>query len=491
MPSYTILNLEEQQLLEARYAVRLGDDALMKMAGARLADFIAEQTQYKDINFLVGPGNNGGDALVAASLLKAKPGLNVRVIMPVPAKSELCQRQLKVWEDLGGEVYTDPYDAPKASCVVDGLLGTGAHGPIQDSLREAIQWFNEREAFKIAVDVPSGLNSQTGQWVDGLPGCKVDATLTFICHKAGLYMNEGVDNAGLVLLEELDVSVPLSHFKVIDASDYEHITQVRPNYSHKGTFGRLGIIAGSKGHIGAGLLCARAGLLMGAGTVTLELDPNIVFPVDQQYPEIMINELGDVASYDALVFGPGFGTGAYAHNRLLKLLDIERPLVIDADGLTLISQSKELLTKLLHREMTTVITPHEGEAARLLGVSADQIRQDRLQAARDIALKTGAITVLKGPGTVVAMRSARAWLCPFASQALATGGSGDVLAGMIGAFLAQGYVSTEAILAAVFLHGATGLYQDGPMVAGEIAPRAREILSKARKASKTAHLKNS
>lgn len=482
--SRTIMNLEESRELEARCAVRMGLDTLMRRAGTFAAKWLDERLPCPHVTVLAGPGNNGGDAIVCACELK-RLGHTVQLVMPGgEPKTELAREMLADWIALGGTVISDPYMTEKADAVVDGLFGTGLKRPITGDYLDAILWFNERQCFRLALDVPSGLHSETGHWVGTMPGVTADATVTFLSAKSGLYMNEGVDAAGAVVVSELDVSVPLTRLGLIEYSDFDHICQPRPKFSHKGTFGHVAVVGGAEGHIGAALLSARAALRMGAGTVTVELlTPNAMM-VDPVAPELMFSSPPlDFSRFTAAVIGPGLGQSAAAKARLEAALASNIPLVLDADALNLIAGDKALLTTLLHRTVATVLTPHEAEGARLLKVTPQIIQSDRVNAVRDIALQTGAITVLKGPGTLIAMRSSRTWLSPYATASLATAGSGDVLSGMIASFLGQRYDTVESVLGAVMLHGYAGKERVAGLTASEIASLAVEPLETYRRAN--------
>ena len=482
--SRTIMNLEESRELEARCAVRMGLDTLMRRAGTFAAKWLDERLPCPHVTVLAGPGNNGGDAIVCACELK-RLGHTVQLVMPGgEPKTELARKMLADWIALGGTVISDPYMTEKADAVVDGLFGTGLKRPITGDYLDAILWFNERQCFRLALDVPSGLHSETGHWVGTMPGVTADATVTFLSAKSGLYMNEGVDAAGAVVVSELDVSVPLTRLGLIEYSDFDHICQPRPKFSHKGTFGHVAVVGGAEGHIGAALLSARAALRMGAGTVTVELlTPNAMM-VDPVAPELMFSSTPlDFSRFTAAVIGPGLGQSAAAKARLEAALASNIPLVLDADALNLIAGDKALLTTLLHRTVATVLTPHEAEGARLLKVTPQIIQSDRVNAVRDIALQTGAITVLKGPGTLIAMRSSRTWLSPYATASLATAGSGDVLSGMIASFLGQRYDTVESVLGAVMLHGYAGKERVAGLTASEIASLAVEPLETYRRAN--------
>ena len=292
-----------------------------------------------------------------------------------------------------------------------------------------------------------GIDAEKGNWVGGIKGCMADMTLNLISAKAGCFMNDGKDASGMVTLSELDVSVPLSSLSLIDTDDFKHILELRKYYSHKGTYGHCVVIGGDKGKVGAALLAARSALKLGAGSVTVELmTPNA--PVyDPQQPELMItDEPVDLSQADVVVIGCGMGFSQKAKERLMTAIRTNVPLIIDADALTMISEDQSLEDEVLARKAHTVITPHPGEAARMLHRDVKSIQADRVTSARELSLQTGAITVLKGTGTVVSLRSSRAWINPTGNACLATAGSGDVLAGIIGAFFAQKFDIVSATL---------------------------------------------
>lgn len=485
--SLTILTADELQNLEMRAANQLGADTLMKRAGAAAAELIMKRledagVEQRRVTLLVGPGNNGGDALACACELREK-GAVVNVVLPGGRRptSALALAQLERWTQAGGTTYDDPYMTEKADCVVDGLFGTGLAKPITGDYLDAVLWFNERQALKVSLDIPSGLNPVTGHWTGSYPGCSADVTITFLCVKSGLYMCEGVDAAGEIVLNELDVSVPLSPLSVIGTDEFPRVLRPRVKNSHKGDYGSVAVIGGTDGMIGASILAARAALISGAGRVTLECRAEHAPHVDMVYPEIMFaTKPVNLEDFDAIVLGCGLGTSAEAKARVIEALDCQKPLILDADALNIIAADIKLQDMVLARRAPTVLTPHPGEAARLLRRDTAGVTADRVAACRELAVQTGAIVVLKGAGTVISMRSSRTWINPTGSPMLATGGSGDVLAGMIGAMFAQGYDMVESVLAAVYFHGLSAEGLEAGFTAGEIAPNAMALVHDAR-----------
>lgn len=485
--SLIILTADELQNLEMRAANQLGAGTLMKRAGAAAAELIMKRledagVEQRRVTLLVGPGNNGGDALACACELREK-GAVVNVVLPGGRRptSALALAQLERWTQAGGTTYDDPYMTEKADCVVDGLFGTGLAKPITGDYLDAVLWFNERQALKVSLDIPSGLNPVTGHWTGSYPGCSADVTITFLCVKSGLYMCEGADAAGEIVLNELDVSVPLSPLSVIGTDEFPRVLRPRVKNSHKGDYGSVAVIGGTDGMIGASILAARAALISGAGRVTLECRAEHAPHVDMVYPEIMFaTKPVNLEDFDAIVLGCGLGTSAEAKARVIKALNCQKPLILDADALNIIAADIKLQDMVLARRAPTVLTPHPGEAARLLRRDTAGVTADRVAACRELAVQTGAIVVLKGAGTVISMRSSRTWINPTGSPMLATGGSGDVLAGMIGAMFAQGYDMVESVLAAVYFHGLSAEGLEAGFTAGEIAPNAMALVHDAR-----------
>ena len=485
--SLIILTADELQNLEMRAANQLGAGTLMKRAGAAAAELIMKRledagVEQRRVTLLVGPGNNGGDALACACELREK-GAVVNVVLPGGRRptSALALAQLERWTQAGGTTYDDPYMTEKADCVVDGLFGTGLAKPITGDYLDAVLWFNERQALKVSLDIPSGLNPVTGHWTGSYPGCSADVTITFLCVKSGLYMCEGADAAGEIVLNELDVSVPLSPLSVIGTDEFPRVLRPRVKNSHKGDYGSVAVIGGTDGMIGASILAARAALISGAGRVTLECRAEHAPHVDMVYPEIMFaTKPVNLEDFDAIVLGCGLGTSAEAKARVIEALNCQKPLILDADALNIIAADIKLQDMVLARRAPTVLTPHPGEAARLLRRDTAGVTADRVAACRELAVQTGAIVVLKGAGTVISMRSSRTWINPTGSPMLATGGSGDVLAGMIGAMFAQGYDMVESVLAAVYFHGLSAEDLEAGFTAGEIAPNAMALVHDAR-----------
>ncbi len=348
--SQQILSLEELEQLEERCANKLGEGELMRRAGQAVAETVRTLADpASHVVIICGPGNNGGDGFACALSLKS---MGFRVTCALigcrEPKTEQARAMFRAWRDAGGALVDDPYSADKADVVVDALFGTGLKKALSGDFLDAAMWFNERQAAHVSIDVPSGLDAQTGCWVGGMKGCIADITVAMLCPKAGCFMNDGADASGRILLEELDVSVPLSTLGVIDTDDFRHVLELRARNSHKGTYGHVAVVGGERGHVGAALLAARAALKLGAGSVTVELLVENAPAVDPVCPELMIAaEPIDLTQTDCNVVGCGIGFSEKAKERVLAAIAAPVPLVLDADALRMIAQDQKIEKALL------------------------------------------------------------------------------------------------------------------------------------------------
>lgn len=484
--SEQLLEISALREIEEKNNRILGPFTLMERAGTAAADLIC--TLHKSpctVTVLCGPGNNGGDGYVCARVL-AERDYNVYCIQVAgksPKAGTDAYRAKQMWEEIGGKIFEDPYNAPKSQVVVDAIFGIGLNKPLKGEYIDAVQWYNEREALHVSLDIPTGLNSQTGQWVGSFPGCMSDVTLTFLAGKPGLFTGIGQEVCGHVHTDNLGVSIPLSNINLVEPSDFKSVLAPRRLYSSKKDFGRLGIIGGGKGTVGAALICGAAALRMGAGSVLVELVEEKI-SYDPGCPELMFRDKIDFSEIDALVIGPGLGFSEKARQRLNEALDLQIPVIIDADALTMIANDAELMSKTAQRSAHTVLTPHPGEAARLLKTTVKDVQSDRVMRAQEISVLTGTVAVLKGNGTVIAQKSGVTWINPTGTAGLATAGSGDALCGMMGAMFAQKFDFVSAVLSAIYLHGAASEQIDCGLLAGDIAPAALHELQKMRTAIK-------
>lgn len=476
--------LTELRAAEARAARDLPAGALMQRAGEATSQWVQrELAPGHAVTVVCGPGNNGGDGFVAARLLAERGyAVNCVLIGASEPATEDARAAWAAWRAAGHAVLDDCSAAPRAVLVIDALLGIGTSRPLRGEFLDAVQWINERRARRLALDLPSGLDAERGTWAGGVAGVRADATLSFIAAKPGLYTADGPDAAGRVEVADLGVSLPLTSLNLVELADFAPVCARRPRNSHKGRYGNCAVVGGARGMAGAALIAARAALRLGAGRVFLDCLDAPPWACDPLQPELMFRALAELEDLQAIVLGCGLGQDAAARSRLEAALERPVPLVLDADALNLIAADDAQQARLLERRAITVLTPHPLEAARLLRRSTAEVQADRVAAARELALATGAVIVLKGAGSVIALPSGRAWINPTGSAALATAGTGDALAGMLGALLAQGYDLLPSVLGAAWLHGRAGEGIEAGLVAGEVAPRAAALLAELRAA---------
>jgi hydroxyethylthiazole kinase-like uncharacterized protein yjeF len=453
----TLLRSTELRALEARYA----DAAppLMERAGRAAATLALRLLGKRGARVLVcaGPGNNGGDARVMARLLGQR-GIDLVVVAP--------------GESIPGGDY---------GLVVDGLFGIGLTRPVIGPHAELIARINAFAGPVLALDVPSGIDGDTGR-VMGI-AVRATHTISFIGGKPGLYTLDGPDHCGEVTVDDLGLQLDGFPGALLAIDDFRAGLKPRALNSHKGSYGSLAVIGGAAGMTGAALLAARAGLKLGAGRVFLGTLQALAF--DPQQPELMLRSPDDaLAQATTAVVGPGLGTSAAAAEILRRAVGTDFPLLLDADALNLIATHPVLATYVARRGAATLITPHPAEAARLLATTTDAVQADRVAAALEIARRFKADVALKGCGTVVAHPDGSWRINTSGNPGLASGGSGDVLAGMAGALLAQGWPASAALCGAVHLHGAAAdalaASDNGPIgiAAGELIPAARTLLNR-------------
>jgi len=462
---------------------------LMVRAGAAAADWAVELlgSRTAPILILAGPGNNGGDALEMASLLRTRR-IPVEVVfkgqaerLPADARQS-CQHFIGE----GGTCLERIPPGVEWGMIVDGLFGIGLDRPLEGEYAELVQGINKLAGYLhcplLALDCPSGLDADSG-FCRG-PAITATHTLTFIAGKPGLYTADGPDHCGHIRVHHLGLNHPLpkaADGELVHIEDFRHCLQPRRRNSHKGSHGSIGIIGGAHSMLGAPLLAGRAALKLGAGRVFLGLlDPQAP-GVDFSRPELMLRKPEGIfdAELTALACGPGLGRSVHAAELLERALATSLPLVLDADALNILAFEEALQTLTRNRAAPVLLTPHPAEAARLLDLQAVVIQQDRIHMAQKLARRYQAWVALKGCGTVIADPEGCWWINTSGNPGLASAGTGDVLTGILTALLGQGWPSTEALLAACHLHGQAAdqllLAGIGPigMCAGELADAAR------------------
>jgi hydroxyethylthiazole kinase-like uncharacterized protein yjeF len=436
-----------------------GDAPLMERAGAAAAELAATLAgdKAKDVLVLAGPGNNGGDARIVARLLK--------------------ERFFRV------EVVSQPGAIPQRpwGLVVDGLFGIGLARELAGDYAALADYANRQRCPVLALDIPSGLHSDSGRVLGR--AVRATHTITFIALKPGLLTLDGPDHCGEIHVASLGVEVTKLSSPgawVAEPALFGGVLKARPRNFHKGMAGSLGILGGAAGMTGAALLAGRAALKLGAGKVYLGL-LHEGLAVDPVHPELMLRHPDDALGQDldALVVGPGLGDSERAETLLGAALASDLPCVLDADALNLISESEDLRHACARRSADTLITPHPAEAGRLLALSTADVQADRVKAARALAGNLNAHVVLKGAGSILVARDGHWFVNTSGNPGLASAGTGDVLAGILGALLAQRYSGESSLVLGTHLHGcaADDLVRDGigpvGLAAGELADAAR------------------
>lgn len=405
------------------------------------------------ISVFCGSGNNAGDGYIIAGLAHTV-GLKVTVYA-VSDPTDLKDNALIAYQDYikakGMVTLFHPDLLIKTDLVVDALLGTGLNKPVTGIYAKAIQFINHHQMPVVAVDVPSGLNSDTG----GVMGCavKADCTVTFIGLKRGLYTGLASDYCGEIIYSQ--VAVPTEVFDKVATTTTRIIQKtfpLRARCAHKGDYGHVLIIGGDRGFSGAARMAGEAALRVGAGLVSVATHPEHASTLNVGRPELMCHGVTNadqlaalLDKVDVIVIGPGLGQSKWAAELFVGVIKSNKMAVIDADGLNLLVHVPE-------QRANWVLTPHPGEAARLLNCSAADIQQDRFAAVSAIQAKYNGIVILKGTGTLIASADEIS-VSTTGNPGMASGGMGDVLAGAIAGLLAQGLSLKDATQQGVYLHG--------------------------------------
>ncbi len=472
--------------LEARHLPN-AQPSLMERAGhaaAQLASSLLESNP-DPVLVLAGPGNNGGDGFVLARRLR-EVGREVTVAFaadPAHLPSD-ARAAFNAWRAAGGTIVTC-FPPGTWALAVDALFGIGLTRSPVGIYQEWIERYNHLTCPRLAIDLPSGLDADTGCVLT--PCARATHTITFIGLKPGLLTLDGPDYCGTVHISDLDLSInhETAPGRILQATDFAHHLKPRPRNSHKGHWGEVGILGGAAGMCGAALLAGRAALQTGAGRVFVGcLDPSAP-RLDIKHPELMLRAPADLhAIASVLAVGPGLGQSKAASQQLHRAVGFAGPLVLDADALNLISSDPSIQDILVAREHPTLLTPHPAEAARLLQITTADVQADRIASAVRIATRFAAHVVLKGNGSVVAHPDSAWAINTSGHPGMAAAGMGDVLTGLVASLLGQGWAPTEALEGAVHLHGAAAdllaIEGIGPIgvAAGELIPAARRVLNR-------------
>ena len=469
------LAIEEQGIPSLTLMERAGADALDALTG--------RYPGARNLVVLCGSGNNAGDGYVLARLAR-QAGLEVRVIAlvePGRLKGDAAASAQKYLQT--GSVET-ALALECADIIVDALLGSGLNRPVEGSFAEAIELINAASAPVFALDIPSGLNGDTGVCLGS--AVRADATITFIGLKRGMFTAEGPEFCSEILFS--DLGTPAGMHAAIDAEArlIEHgevmlNLRARARDAHKGRYGHVLVIGGDYGYQGAAILAGSAAARAGAGLVTVATRPEHARTIPLFRPELMTAAATAARDLDALLdrvsvvaIGPGLGQSDWAISLLAKVLQTRLPLVVDADALNLLALEP------LRRE-NWVLTPHPGEAARLLGITSTEVQTDRFAAVVSLRDRFGGTVALKGAGSLVAGATGPIRVNRTGNPGMAGGGMGDVLTGAIAALVAQGMEPGIATVAGVYLHGHAADHCAGEgergMLAGDLLPVIRSLVN--------------
>lgn len=460
---------------------------LMENAGVEIERKISDvlgEPENKMICVFAGKGNNGGDGFVAARHLHNQ-GAKVKVFLL--CSKEMITGDAKINLDIISRMGLDilevgssrDWDKVKfvvtfADCLIDALLGTGFQGEVKGEMAEAIEIINQAGKLVVSIDAPSGVDLDNGQ-VRGV-AVKATHTVTFVLPKPGLIIYPGADYVGKLTIADIGIPIRIltdNSIKqnVITPSSVRELLGKRQSDAHKGINGRVTVIAGSQGMTGAAALTSVAALKSGAGLVTLGIAESLNAVMEAKLTEVMTKPLPEIvgaaigrkalpyieamaAKSEVVAIGPGLGRQEETMATVREAFQsLECPIVIDADGLQAFVGHTELLS---NSKAMAVLTPHPGEMGRLLDISAAEVNLDRLGTARLAAELWGSIVILKGARTIVAFPDGEVYINTTGNPGMATGGTGDVLTGVIAGLIAQGLSSHAAAVAGVHIHGLAG-----------------------------------
>jgi NAD(P)H-hydrate epimerase len=482
--SHDLYTVEQVRALDRRAIDGLGVpgiELMRRAAWAGLSSLRRHWPQARRLAVYCGPGNNGGDGFLLAALAR-EAGLHAEVVaLADVARGDAAQAR-QAWEQTGGAVraWTPDGALPAADVHVDALYGTGLRRAPEPAVAALIEAIDADAAPVLALDVPSGLDADTGR----CPGAAVraDVTVSFIAAKRGLCTGQAADRTGLLELDTLGLPDELWRDMPPDARLLREDGHLPPRAraAHKGDNGHVLAIGGDHGMAGAIRLCGEAALRAGAGLVSVATRGEHLSALNAARPELMAHAVDGPQSLEPLLarasvlaLGPGLGQHAWGHALWLTALDAGKPLVLDADGLNLLAHEPRRFAQ------PVVLTPHPGEAARLLHDTVDAVEADRFAAVRALAVRYRAVAVLKGAGSLVADPAGRVAVCPWGNPGMASGGMGDLLTGVVAALLAQGCDPWEAACLGVGLHARAGdlaaRHGERGLLASDLLPALRQL----------------
>lgn len=457
-----ILKAEEMRSVDKYVSEKIGIDSfrLMHNAAAALsneAEDMLEHQLSKKIVFLCGKGNNGGDGLVAASLMKEK-GYNITVLplLGTDFRNDAQKAYNACPKDIIKTDSVSFYNEIKnADLIVDCIFGTGFNGALKPDTAKFITAVNSSSAKKLACDIPSGCSCDNGQVLS--IAVKADRTITFAAYKPCFFLYPAKEYCGKSSVADIGIPDEAVHIQspCIELILEEHIEKIikkRPQNSHKGTFGGVQLVCGSKKMTGAAVFAAIGALRTGVGLVYIESGKYVRKRLQTRLSEPVYVKKKKKTKSTAYVVGCGLGKKG---KRVKKVLKFAKPTVIDADSITYLGKHPSIMKK---KHCETVLTPHPFEMARLCSTTIDIVESDRIKAASVAAADFNSTVILKGNNTIIATPDGRVFINNTGNSGLAKGGSGDVLSGMIGSFLAQGYSACESAVLGVYLHGKAADY---------------------------------
>jgi len=485
---YTATQVRE---LDRQAIERFGIPAPELMARAGAAAFALLRERWPNVRrvcVLAGTGNNGGDGFVLARLAR-EAGLDAVVLQlgEREAISETARVHAAAWEAAGGEWRRFERIPNDCELIVDAMLGTGLQRDLGGVFKLAVEAANAHRAPVFAIDIPTGLDADRGTMMG--TAIRAELTVSFIGLKRGMFTADAVDCCGEIRFDALEVPAAIYASQILSARRVQwaqQSTRIAPRRrsAHKGHFGHVLVVGGDHGFGGAPLLAGRAAARAGAGLVTLATRKRHVPGVLAASPELMVHAVGKHAELDPLLqgcnvvlAGPGLGRSAWGRRLFEQVLSLQRPLLLDADALNLLSEHSGLSRD------DWVLTPHPGEAARLLQNCVAEIHADRFAAAEALQRRYGGGVVLKGAGTLVLGSGSRpVAVCSDGNPGMASGGMGDVLAGVIASLIAQGWTPEEAAELGVCLHAAAGdaaasLDGERGLLAGDLTPHLRRLVN--------------
>jgi len=460
---------------------------LMNRAGSAVFDELCcRWPEARKVVVVCGAGNNAGDGYVVARLAHEK-GYSVRLVS-ITDPDQLKGDAATAWGAArAAGLLVEIFEADalsRSEVVVDAIFGTGLDRVVEGRWAEIIDAINESGLPVLAIDVPSGLHADSGCMMGH--AIQADATLSFIGLKQGMFTGAGVGCCGVVGFD--DLGVPASVYQRVDAAcqridwlKLHNCLPSRPRNSHKGLFGHTLVVGGNYGMAGAARLAAEAAARVGSGLTSVATRPEHVAAMAAARPEVMwhgVNNGADlrklIASASVIAIGPGLGQDDWANELFETVLQSGKPLVVDADALNLLAYEPI-------QHLNWVLTPHPGEAARLLGGSSHEINRQRFDAVKTIAEKFSAVTVLKGGGSLIHAPAGQTALCSGGNPGMASGGMGDVLTGIIASFIAQGFDLFAAAQMAVALHAAAAdkvaVSGERGMLAGDVTTALRQLIN--------------